>query len=78
MGRKLDFSGLSDLFEAGKDFELTAAEYEVKVGKALPKGNNYIKHNSAIAAEAESKGYTIEVTEEAVILRKLIFKKKCK
>lgn len=76
MGRKLDFSGLSDLFEAGKDFELTATEYEVKVGKALPKSNNYIKSNSAIATEAKSKGYIVEVTEEPVILRKLIFKKK--
>ncbi len=44
MGKKLDFSELTALFETGKDFELTAAEYETKVGKALPKGEYYIKN----------------------------------
>lgn len=75
MGQKLDFSELSDLFGSGKDFELTAAEYEEKVGRALPKRNSYIKNRSAIAAEAKSNGYKVEVAEEPVILRKLIFKK---
>lgn len=78
MGRKRDFSGLSDLFGTGKDFELTAAEYEAKVGKPLPKSNYYLKSDSAIAVEAKSKGYIVEVAEEPVVLRKLIFRKKCK
>ncbi len=76
MGKKLDFSELSDLFGTGKDFELTAAEYEAKVGRALPKRNDYIKTRSAIAKEAKSNGYIVEMTEEPVVLRKLIFKKK--
>ena len=59
MGRKMDFSGLSDLFGTEKDFELTAAEYEANVGKPLSKDNNYIKSNSAIAEEAKSKGYLV-------------------
>lgn len=75
MGKKLDFSELTALFETGKDFELTAAEYETKVGKALPKDKYYIKNVSPIAAEAKSKGYKVEVEEQPVILRKLIFKK---
>ena len=78
MGRKLDFSGLSDLFGTGKDFELTAAEYEGMVGKPLPKSNNYIKSNSAIAVEAKSKGYIVEAADEPIVLRKLIFRKICK
>lgn len=76
MGKKLDLSGLSDLFGTGKDFEITADEYEAKVGKALPKGEYYIKNRSPIAAEAKTKGYIVEVAEESVVLRKLIFKKK--
>ena len=46
------------------------------MGKALPKGEYYIKNRSPIAAEAKKKGYIVELAEEPVVLRKLIFKKK--
>lgn len=74
---KLDLSALDDLFSKGEDFELTAAQYEEKVGKALPKTASYIKgSNSPLARKAKENGYIIaSVTDKPVIMRTVIFRK---
>lgn len=49
MSKKPDWKSLKNLFETGKDFELTDAQYEKKTGRPLPKDKNYIKNKSALA-----------------------------
>ena len=73
---KLDLSGLDNLFANGKDFELTDAQYEEKIGKSLPKDKSYLKNGSALARKAKENGFSIElVIDEPVIRRTVIFKK---
>lgn len=66
MGKHPNLSALEDLFGKGKDFKLTDAQYEKKVGTALPKDKYYLKNNSALSRMAESKGFKVEVIEKTV------------
>ncbi len=70
MGKKPDLIQLENLFESGKDFELTDAQYEKKTGAPLPKDKNYILKRSALAKKAKEYNYSLEVIEKEVIFKK--------
>ena len=70
MAKKPNLQGLESFFEKGKDFRLTDSEYEKLTGTMLPKNSSYLKNRSALARKAESEGYSIEVIEKTVILKK--------
>lgn len=61
---------LEKLFDSGKDFELTDAQYERKTGAPLPKNSHYLVTDSALARKAEEKGYKLELIEKRVIFTK--------
>ncbi len=66
---KLCFDGFNDLFESGKDFTVTDADYKQKVGKDLPKDTSYLKNRSSFAEFANKHGYRLEVFDEPIIQR---------
>ena len=70
MAKQPRLETLDSLFDSGKDFELTETQYEKKTGATLPKGTYYLKNNSALAKKAKEKGYSIEVVEKRVILKR--------
>ena len=70
MSKKPNLTSLGNLFESGKDFELTDAQYEKKTGAPLPKHKYYILNQSALAKEAQKYGYELELIEKKVILKK--------
>lgn len=79
MGKKPKLGELNYLFENGKDFQLSARLYEEKTGAELPKGNSYLKNGSALARWAKDRGFYIgEISEQPVIERTVILKKKGK
>ena len=65
---KLD--ALENLFNSGKDFELTDAQYEKKTGTPLPKRPYYLLNDSALARKSKEKGYQLTLVEKRVILTK--------
>lgn len=76
MAKALDLSPLDDLFAKGADFELTAPQYEGKIGKPLPKSVDYIKGSSPLARKAKENGFIIAaVVEQPIIMRTVVFKK---
>lgn len=75
MAKALDFSKLQPLFDKGKDFELTASQYQEKVGKEMPTSTAYLK-NSKLSKLAEKNGFKLQVKEKAVIQRTIVFTKK--
>lgn len=70
MSKNPNLKSLENLFEKGKDFELTDTQYEKKTGAALPKNKYYILHNSALARKASEYGYSLEVIEKKVLIKK--------
>jgi hypothetical protein len=79
MGKNPDLDKLDDLFEKGKDFQLTGTLYEERTGVALPKSKNYIIKDSALARKAAEHGYRIaDVCEKAVVVRTVFLKKEAK
>ena len=77
MGKHPDLDNLNELFEKGENFQLSDKVYEEKTGVALPKGNSYIKHRSALAKKAKEFGFKIaDICEEPVIVRTVYLKKK--
>lgn len=64
MSRVLDLSPLDDLFAKDEDFELTDAQYEEKIKKALPTNVNYIKRKSPLAQKAQDNGFIISAVVE--------------
>lgn len=70
MGKHPKLENLDAIFDKGKDFSLTDAQYEKKVGIPLPKGIDYLLNRSALARKCREKGYTITVKEKTVFLRK--------
>lgn len=77
MGKHPDLDKLDNLFEQGKDFQLTGKTYEERTGAALPKGKSYIKYDSALSRRAAEHGFVIvDVQEQPIIERTVFFKKK--
>jgi hypothetical protein len=73
MSRKMELNELNDLFNSGEGFELTDIEYQRRVGKPLPKDDNYIKRRSPISRKAKTNGFEVQVEERAI--KVLTFKK---
>lgn len=55
MPRKIDVSLLTQMLEAGGTFELTPAEYERIIGRALPLTDDYLRYKSPVAKAAKRK-----------------------
>lgn len=70
MGRHPNLKALTSLFESGKNFELTDAQYEKKTGVPLPKDKNYIIKKSALSREADKYGFCLEVVEKKVLIKR--------
>lgn len=77
MAKKMELNELDDLFAQGKDFILTASQYEERIGKPLPRSMKGIKGaNAPLTRKAKEKGYIIEsVIEQPVIMITVVFKK---
>lgn len=77
MAKKMELNELDDLFAQGKDFTLTASQYQERIGKPLPKSVSGITGtNAPLTRKARKNGYIIEaVIEQPVITRTVVFKK---
>lgn len=64
------------MLESGEIFELTPAEYERVVGRALPLTDDYLKYKSPVAKAAKKAGYRIRIDEKQVIQRIIVFEKR--
>lgn len=72
---KLDLSAFETLLEQGNNFEVTEAQYENSVRKAMPK-TDYLKKKSPVAKLAKEYGYKIQIEER--IHRVMLFTKQKK
>ena len=70
MGRHPQLTEICAMFNSGKNFGLTDAQYEKKTGVPLPKDTNYLKKRSALANAARENGYQLDVIEKTVIFTK--------
>ena len=70
MAKHPKLEALDTLFNSGKDFKLTDAEYERKTGVMLPKVKSYLVNQSALAKKAAKNGYRISVIEKTVLFTK--------
>lgn len=61
---------IAALLGQGNCITLTDAQYEAKTGIPLPKDKHYLKEKSALARLCRKHGYSIEVQEKRVFLRK--------
>ena len=71
MSNKIDFSKIMPLFKANEDFSITESQYLKKIGKEMPKETWYLKNRSALSKVAKNFGFTIEVKERTIILKKV-------
>lgn len=69
---KPDFSKIIPLLESNEEFSLTEKQYLKRTGRDLPKDTYYLKNRSALAKEVEKYGYSIEVKERTIILKKAV------
>ncbi|MCD8241902.1 MAG: hypothetical protein LUD73_05910 [Lachnospiraceae bacterium] len=65
---KLD--SIKKLMSTGEDIVLTESQYRSKTGVDMPKTSRYLIKNSALSRAAAEYGYTVEVIERTVILKK--------
>lgn len=70
MGKRPNLTTLDSLFEQGKAFSLSDAQYEQKTGVRLPKNTNYILKRSALAKKCEKHGFKMYVQEKVVFFEK--------
>ena len=70
MGKWPDMEKIAALLGQGTCITLTDAQYEAKTGIPLPKDKHYLKEKSALARLCRKHGYSIEVQEKRVFLRK--------
>lgn len=68
---KPNFEKLSPLFASQEDFALTETQYRQSTGADLPKNTYYLVNNSALSRCAKEKGYSIEVIEKTICLKKI-------
>ncbi|MBQ7255504.1 MAG: hypothetical protein IJS31_04575 [Oscillospiraceae bacterium] len=67
MGKHPKFDKVDALFEKGKDFQMTDAQYERMTGVMLPKRKKYIMEASALAKRAKEKGFVIDKVQEKAV-----------
>lgn len=72
MSNKVDFSKFLPLLESNEEFSITEKQYLKNTGREMPKDTYYLKHTSALSKKAKQYGYSIEVNERTIILKKAI------
>ena len=72
MSNRIDFSRFLPLLKSNEEFSITEKQYLKGTGKEMPKDTYYLKHNSALSKEVKKYGYTIDVNERTIILKKII------
>lgn len=65
------FDKIIELFQKGRNFELTAEQYKSKTGAEFPKGKSYAEKRSAVAKRATEYGYEITVVPLRIQFRKI-------
>ena len=70
MSNKLNVEKIIPLLELNQDFSITETQYLRDTGRTLPKDTSYLKRRSALAKIAEGYGYSIEVKERTICLKK--------
>lgn len=76
MGKHPNLEPLDYLFEQKAEIRLSGKDYEEKTGAPLPKGSNYLKYRSALAARAEERGFVIVGVEEIPVIERIVILKK--
>lgn len=69
---KVDFSKITPLLRSNEEFSITEKQYLKNTGRELPKDTYYLKNRSALANEVKKYGYSIEVKERTIILKKAV------
>lgn len=72
MANKIDFSKFLPLFDSNEEFSITERQYFKNTGREIPKDTYYLKNSSALSKKAAEFGYSIEVNERTIILKKAI------
>ena len=72
MSNKVDFSKFLPLLESNEEFSITEKQYLKNTGRDMPKDTYYLKNSSALSKKAQEYGYSIEVNERTIILKKVI------
>ena len=76
MPRKMDLSLLDQMLDSGSEFEITPAEYERIIGKAMPETEDYFLYKSPVAKAARVKGFKIRLEDRQIIQRIIKFEKR--
>ena len=72
MSNKVDFSKFLPLLESNEEFSITEKQYLKNTGWEMPKDTYYLKNYSALSKKAQEYGYSIEVNERTIILKKVL------
>ena len=72
MSNKVDFSKFLPLLESNEEFSITEKQYLKNTGWEMPKDTYYLKNHSALSKKAQEYGYSIEVNERTIILKKVL------
>ena len=72
MSNKVDFSKFLPLLESIEEFSITEKQYLKNTGREMPKDTYYLKTSSALAKAIKKYGYSIEIKERTIILKKAI------
>lgn len=65
-----DLTKITALMEANEDFSITETQYQKSTGTSMPKSTYYLKKNSALSRLAKKYGFSIEVQERTISLKK--------
>lgn len=65
-----DLTKITALMEANEDFSITETQYQKSTGTNMPKSTYYLKKNSALSRLAKKYGFSIEVQERTISLKK--------
>ena len=68
--RKPNLDLVIKMFEKGKTFRITRAEYIKLTGADIPQQKSYTEKRSAVAKRAHDFGYDVEVIPEVLIFNK--------
>ncbi len=75
-GKAGNLNNLDELFNLGKDFELSKEEIEKQTNGILSSNLSYLKNNSALAKKAKANGYYLEIEPIEIKPMKIRFRKK--
>ena len=67
-----DLKKIQTLLESNEDFSITEKQYKNSTGASMPKDTYYLKNRSALAKLANEHGFTVEVQERTISLKKRI------